>query len=130
MGEITIYQYIVSAVALGIIIGRTLRFFHRENAQSALKYVTVVFVWGMIGVVSLFPTVAHWVRITFGFGENFNTMIFIAFVILFVLFFRLLSIVEKTETTITEFIRKEALRDIQNTSKEERSSRRKFIKQS
>lgn len=112
MTTITVYQVIVAAASLGIIIGRTIRFFQRETAQSVFKYVAVVCIWGGIGAISLFPQIAHFIRIKFGFGENFNTMIFIAFVILFVLFFRLLSIVEHIERTITQLIRKEALEDV------------------
>lgn len=112
MTNITMYQWAVAAVALVIIFSRTVRFWKRERAQSVIKYVTVVLVWGMIGGVALFPQVAHWIRRTFGFGENFNTLIFITFVILFVLFFRILSIIERIESQITEFIRKESLREL------------------
>ena len=112
MTNITIYQWIVAAIALVIIIGRTVRFWKRERTQSLIKYITVVFVWGMIGAVALFPQIAHWIRRTFGFGENFNTLIFITFVLLFVLFFRILSIIERIESQITEFIRRESLQGL------------------
>jgi len=113
MNNITIYQVIVAAVAFGIIVNRSVRFARREKAQSIFKYLTVVFVWGMIGSIALFPSIAHWIRRQFGFGQNFNTMIFIAFVILFVLFFRVLAIIEKIESQITEIVRKEALKNIE-----------------
>lgn len=106
---ITPYQILLASVALYVIIQRTLRFFRRDEAQSILKYLTIVLVWGMIGAVSLFPSIAHFIRKTFGFGDNFNTMIFLAFVVLFVLFFRILAVIEKIESQLTEIIRKEAL---------------------
>ena len=112
MNNITIYQIVVAVVALGIIVNRSVRFVRREKTQSIFKYFTVIFVWGMIGAVALFPSIAHWIRRQFGFGQNFNTMIFIAFVILFVLFFRVLAIIEKIESQITEIVRKEALKNI------------------
>lgn len=99
-------------VAAGIIIERSIRFVRREQTQSLVKYITVVGVWGSIGAISLFPQIAHFIRTTFGFGDNFNTIIFIVFVVLFVLYFRLLSIIEKIESTITEIVRKEALKKI------------------
>ena len=111
MIRITIYQWIVAAISFAIIVSRTIRFWKRERAQSLIKYITVVLVWGMIGAVALFPQIAHWIRKTFGFGDNFNTIIFITFVLLFVLFFRILSIVERIESQITEFIRRESLQD-------------------
>lgn len=107
--RLTPYQIFLSVVSFGIILDRTIRFLKREQNQSFLKYITVVCIWGSIGAISLFPQIAHYIRITFGFGDNFNTIIFIAFVILFVLYFRLLSIVERIESNITKIIRKEAL---------------------
>jgi len=107
--RLTPYQVFLSIIAVGIILDRTIRFFKREQNQSVLKYISVIAIWGSIGAVSLFPQIAHHIRIFFGFGDNFNTIIFIAFVILFVLYFRLLSIVERIESNITKIIRKEAL---------------------
>jgi len=118
--RLTPYQVFLSVVAVGIIVERTIRFFKREQNQSVLKYISVIAIWGSIGAVSLFPQIAHYIRITFGFGDNFNTIIFIAFVILFVLYFRLLSIVERIESNITEIIRREALA--------KRFSKRKSVK--
>lgn len=109
MTHITIYQGIVVIVALGIILNRSFRFWKHERAQSLIKYITIIFVWSMIAAIALFPQIAHWIRRTFGFGENFNTLIFIAFVVLFVLFFKILSIIERIETQITELIRRESL---------------------
>jgi len=107
--RITVYQIVVSLIATSVIVQRTIRFFRHGQSQSLLKYLTIILVWGMIGAVSLFPTIAHFIRVTFGFGENFNTMIFIAFVVLFVLFFRILAAIEKIESQLTEMVRKEAL---------------------
>lgn len=110
MNTITIYQIVLSIIAVVIIVQRTIRFVRREKTQSLFKYLTFVIIWGGIAVVSIFPRVAHWIRRAFGFGENFNTLIFIAFVILFVLFFRMMSIIERIESQITDIVRKEALK--------------------
>lgn len=110
--NITVYQIILGIISLVVIGNRLLRFVRRETSQSVFKLLTVVGVWGIIGGIAFYPEIAHIIRRTLGFGDNFNTLIFIAFVILFVLFFRLLSIVEKLENHITEIIRKEALKDI------------------
>jgi len=117
MKTITIYQIVLAFVAGIIVFQRTIRFFRREHSQSLFKYLTFTIIWGSIAAVALFPGIAHWIRITFGFGDNFNTLIFIAFVILFVLFFRILSIIERIETQITEIVRKEALKDIKKKKK-------------
>ncbi|HCM81758.1 MAG: hypothetical protein UV63_C0003G0019 [Microgenomates group bacterium GW2011_GWC1_43_11] len=117
IGTVTIYQIVLAFVASFIIGQRLLRFIRRETSQSLFKMLTVIGIWGGIGAIALFPKIAHFIRIRMGFGENFNTIIFITFVILFVLFFRILSIIERIENTITELIRREALRDIQKMHK-------------
>jgi len=108
----TIYQIVLAFIAAFVVIQRTIRFFLGGQSQSVLKYCTIVLIWGMIGAVALFPSIAHSIRITFGFGENFNTMIFIAFVVLFVLFFKILAIIEKIESQLTEIVREESLKKI------------------
>lgn len=115
--NISLYQIALAGIALYIIIQRLIRFVRREQTQSFYKLLTVIVVWGGIGAVSLFPSIAHFIRIKFGFGENFNTLIFIAFVVLFVLFFKILSIVEKIEHSLTEIVRKEALGKVNKKKK-------------
>jgi hypothetical protein len=117
MNGITMYQIMLAVIACCIIFARTMRFLKREHTQSVFKFLTFVFVWGSIAAVALFPGIAHWIRRTFGFGENFNTLIFIAFVILFSLFFRLLTIIERIENSITEIVRKEALTKVKGKTK-------------
>jgi hypothetical protein len=115
------YQIALAVFCLGVITERTLRFFRREYTQSLIKYISIIVIWGTIALFSLFPPVTHWISIRLGLGENLNALIFIGFIVLFLLFFRMLAIVEHIETTITELIRKEALRDLQMTTKKKKS---------
>lgn len=108
----SIYQISVALFCLGVIVERSIRFFRREHAQSLFKYITVMVIWGSIAIFGLFPVITHWINRKFGLGDNLNTLIFIGFIILFLLFFRLLTIIEEIERTITEHVRKEALRDL------------------
>lgn len=108
----SIVQLIVVVYCAVVIINRTLRFVRREPNQSLPKLITIIGIWGMIGAITLYPQIAHWIRKELGLGENFNTEIFIAFVMLFALYFRMLTIIEHLETTITELVRKEALRGL------------------
>ncbi len=118
----SILQIAVAAFCLIIIAGRFLRFVRREPNQSLPKLITTVVIWSMIGSISLYPPIAYTIRNTLGLGNNFNTEIFIGFIILFALYFRMLSIIEQLETTITELIRKEALRELPARSKKRKRS--------
>jgi hypothetical protein len=49
-----------------------------------------------------------------GLGENFNTLIFIGFVIIFMIIFKLLHIIERMERNVSEIVRKDALSKLEN----------------
>ena len=66
-------------------------------------------IWGGIAVFALWPSLAREITYALGMGENLNTIIFIAFIVLFTLVFRLLTLIERLESDITSIIRKDAL---------------------
>jgi len=82
---------------------RLIRFIHKEQGQSTFKMMATIFIWGGISYVAFFKL---------GSEDNLNTYIFIGFIIVFFILFRLLSILEKNERLLTEIIRKEALKDL------------------
>ncbi|MEK7109877.1 MAG: hypothetical protein AAB876_01505 [Patescibacteria group bacterium] len=82
---------------------RLVRFIRKEQGQSAFKLIATIFIWGGISYLAFFKL---------GSENNLNTFIFIGFVIVFFILFRLLSILEKNERLLTEIIRKDALKDL------------------
>ncbi|MDO8658007.1 MAG: DUF2304 family protein [Candidatus Levybacteria bacterium] len=115
--KISIYQIGIILISFFFIVNKLAKFFKREQRESVLKLTTTLFIWFAIIIFSLFPPLARQVSQRLGFGENLNTLIFLGFVIVFILIFKLLGIIENIERAITEIIRKEALKDIKNSQK-------------
>jgi len=110
--NISLFSLLILAVGLYYVISRSIKFFKRENANSLVKYLTVLIVWVFISIFALFPSVPHFFSTKLGLGQNLNTFIFAGFITVFIFLFRLLSIIEKLERDITVIIRKEALKEL------------------
>jgi len=108
----SIYQLILTAIALLFLSNGLLKFIHRERSQTLFKLFLTLIIWGSILFLSLFPKTAQQLSSTIGLGENLNTLIFIGFVIVFIIIFKLLSLIEKLEHNVSEIVRKEALEKI------------------
>ena len=93
-------------------IGKALsRFVKKEVSQSLFKTISTIAIWGIILTISLFPDFAYFVSRKLGMGSNLNTLIFFGFVIVFMIIFRILSIVEVLEKQITILTREIALKN-------------------
>ena len=87
------------------------RFIKKETSQSFFKTTSTIIIWGVILTISLFPDFAYFVSRKLGMGSNLNTLIFFGFVVVFMILFRILSIIEVLERQITTLTREIALRD-------------------
>ncbi len=106
---VSILQIFLAMVALAFILTSAFKYFKGQRSQTLFKFLTILIIWGSVLVFSIFPSITHSVSEKLGFGESLNTLIFIGFVIIFAILFKLLSIVERTERNISEIVRKEAL---------------------
>lgn len=105
---------ILICISLWFIGSGFVAFVRHEHNQTAYKFVTTFVIWGGILFTSLFPEEVHRFSRQMGFGENLNTLIFFGFVVLFVLFFRLLRGIESLEKNITDLVRQNALMEIKD----------------
>ena len=110
--NITLPQVLLALVASAGLVNGVVKYVAKERSQTLFKLVASVLVWGTIGVFSLFPERAHTVSRWAGFGENLNTLIFIGFIVVFVILFKLLAIIERLERNLSEMVRQKALEDI------------------
>jgi hypothetical protein len=111
--KISIYQIILGLIALVFIISGTSKFLKRTQGQTFFKFFVTLAIWGSVFSFALFPNLSHTVSEKIGLGENLNTLIFIGFVVIFLILFKLLNTIERMEKNISEIVRKEALSDLE-----------------
>lgn len=107
--QFSIPQIILALVALVFLANGTVKFFRKEKTQTLFKFFSNVIIWSGVIVFSLFPKLTHALSEKLGFGESLNTLIFIGFFIVFIILFKIINIIERTERSISEIVRKEAL---------------------
>lgn len=105
-----LYQFIVAIIAGLMIIQGAKKYFSRGEHQSFLKFFVRVIVWGGMAVVALFPSVSNKLATAIGLEGNINAVILTGFLLVFLMMFKILSIIEKIEHDITVITRKEAIR--------------------
>jgi hypothetical protein len=105
----SLYQIFLAIIATLFILNGIWKFFRKENHQTFFKFAATFTIWGSIFTFAIFPNIGRILSTKLGLGENLNTLIFTGFVIIFVILFKLLSIIERIERNISEIVRKEAL---------------------
>ncbi len=105
----SIYQIVLALVAIIFIGNGIAKFIQHERSQTIFKLGVSTIIWGSIMAFALFPRVSFTVSKSIGLGENLNTLIFIGFVVVFVILFKLLAIIERLERNLSELVRREAL---------------------
>jgi len=114
---LTLPQIILAFIAFVFLASSILKFLRKEKSQTLFKLFSNVFVWGGVLFFSLFPRFTHQLSQKLGFGESLNTFIFIGFVIVFIILFKILNILERTERNVSEIVRKEALAKLEKNIK-------------
>lgn len=110
--DISILQMLLAVASAAFLFSGAVKFFQREKSQTFFKFLASTLVWGVILSFSLFPQFSHTLNSKLGFGENLNTLIFIGFILVFAILFKIINIIEKIERSISEIVRKESLEKI------------------
>lgn len=110
--KIQFYQMVVIAISSIMLFQGAKDFFKRESGQTLLKFSARLIVWGGMGVIAVYPNSTIIFARLLGMEDNFNAVVMIGFLMVFLLIFKLLSAIEKIEQNISELTRKEALSNI------------------
>lgn len=103
------YQIILAIIAIIFLLTGLVKFAGQQRSQTFFKFIVTLIVWGGILMFSVSPRTSYTVSELLGLGQNLNTLIFIGFVVIFIIIFRLLNVIERLERNISEIVRKEAL---------------------
>lgn len=103
------YQIIVLVVSVVMLTQGVSRLVKNSSSQSFLKIATRLLIWcGMI-VIAFFPSVTDVLAHFVGLEGNINAVILVGFLLIFLIIFRLMSIIERIERDISVLARREAI---------------------
>jgi hypothetical protein len=106
---LNVYQIIALLFAFFFILDRITKFIRKEPGQTLFKTFTIVSIFVAVTIVILDPTIIVKLNERLGGGHNFNTLIFIVFILVFAAILKLLNITERIERHITELVRNQSL---------------------
>ncbi len=111
MTHFTIYKLIILIISLYFIFERVRKYSQNEYTQTLFKLFVSLSIWiGLIAIVLFGDWFIHFSNQELGSTES---LLLLGFMIVFMLIFRLLSIIEKVERQIIEIVRADALKKIQ-----------------
>ncbi|MCI5131147.1 MAG: DUF2304 domain-containing protein [Candidatus Electrothrix sp. EH2] len=109
--KIHLYQVIVVAISSIMLYLGIKEFVNRETGQTFLKLFVRLTVWGGMGLIAIYPDFTLVIARIMGVVDNFNAVVLMGFLMVFLMLFKLLSAIEKIEQNVSELTRKEALNE-------------------
>jgi len=107
-----LYQIVVTLIAAVMIYQGVDNFVKGRNNPTVLKLLVRIVVWGGMAAVALFPAITFWGARVIGIEGNMNAVILTAFILIFLIMFKLLSAIERLELQISELTRRDALKEL------------------
>lgn len=106
---IHLYQFVVVALSATMMVQGIYKYVTRQAGQSLLKVAVRLIVWGGMAAVALFPTLTNSLAKIIGLEGNINAVILTGFLLVFLMIFKILSVVERIEQDISYLTREEAM---------------------
>lgn len=111
------YQLFVAALSLIMIVSALERFLRGGKGQTLLKFIVRLLIWSGMIAISLFPSFTYALAGMLGIEGNSNAVMFIGFPFVFLMMFKLLSIIERIEQQITQLTRDSAIQQFKSEQK-------------
>lgn len=105
------YQFIVVSLSAIMIFFGLKKFISGQQGQSLLKLSVRIVVWGGMAAVAVFPGITNQLANIIGLEGNINAVILTGFLLVFLIIFKILSVVERIEQNISELTSKQALNE-------------------
>ena len=116
--KIHLYQVVVVGISSVMLYLGIKEFINRETGQTLLKLSVRLAVWGGMGLIAIYPDFTLVFARIMGVVDNFNAVVLMGFLMVFLMLFKLLSAIEKIEQNVSEITRKEALHAAQERIEE------------
>jgi hypothetical protein len=117
--KIHLYQVAIVGISSVMLFQGIKEYCKREAGQTFLKLIVRVIVWGGMALVAIYPNVTITFAKLLGIEGNINAVILTAFLLVFLIIFKLMSAIEKIEQNVSELIRREALSHLPEQGKAE-----------
>ncbi len=109
--KIHLYQVVVVCISSVMLYLGIKEFVKRETGQTLLKLMVRLAVWGGMALIAIYPDFTLIIARVMGVVDNFNAVVLMGFLMVFLIIFKLLSAIEKIEQNVSEITRKEALNE-------------------
>lgn len=109
--KVHLYQVVMVAISSVMLYLGIKEFANRETGQTLLKLAVRLIVWGGMALIAIYPDFTLFIARILGVVDNFNAVVMMGFLLVFMLIFKLLSAIEKIEQNVSELARKEALNE-------------------
>lgn len=116
VGGLQMYQFVVVSLSAVMIFFGIQKYWRREAGQSFLKLAVRLIVWGGMAAVALYPEFSNKLAKIVGLEGNVNAVILTGFLLVFLIIFKMLSVLERIEQNVSELTRQDALRSIKPNS--------------
>lgn len=109
LGNLKFYQFAIALISAMMIFFGVEKFLQKRQSQSLLKLSVRILIWGGMAAVALFPAITDYIAHFIGLEGNINAVILLGFLMVFLMIFKILSVVERIEQDISTLTRREAL---------------------
>ena len=112
------YQFIIAALALVMIAFGLQRYLKGGKGQTVLKLLVRLVVWGGMLAITIFPRLTYSLARAAGIEGDINAVTLTGFLLIFLILFKLLSVIERIEYQITLLTRQDALKNINHLKRD------------